>query len=283
MNFMLLNNDLVSSEYTSSLQNNRGFLYGDGFFETLVIKNNHVYFLEEHFERASIAIDTLTLNCPITNSTHLLLLIKKLWEANLKPEFAIIKWIVWRDSEGLYEPLQNNAQFLLELKPYREALSSKNNVDIAEKVFNVKTIHSAFKTLSSLHYVLIGLEKKQKQLDEIIVLDQNHHLSEASSSSLFWIHNNALYTPSLDTGCIHGITRKIILQLCKSWNITTHEVEVPWTAIPSNAILFTSNIAGISVLKNLKEKTFQQDSPLLDRLKVGLTDLTFSQNLETVN
>ena len=283
MGILLFNNELVSSETTSMLTSNRGFLYGDGFFETLSIRNGRIFYLEDHFERASIALKTLMLQCEIKNSHQLFTSIKQLWEVNHKPEFAIIKWMVWRDSEGLYAPLQNNSHSLIELKPFREAVNIKNNPVIAENIFNVKTIRSAFKSLSALHYVLAGLEMKQKEADEIIILDQDKNLSEANSSSLFWIVDNEIYTPSLSTGCIKGITRKKIISLCTEWDIKINEVNVRYKSIPATATVFTTNIAGISILNALEGLTFQNDSRLLSRIKEGLFRPSFSQNLGTTN
>lgn len=283
MSLLLFNTKLVSSETTSMLTSNRGFQYGDGFFETICIRNGHVFYVEEHFERASIALKTLMLECDLKTSQDLFSSIQQLWKANAKPDFSIVKWTVWRNSEGLYAPIQNNAHCLFELKPFREALPIKSKAIIAENIFNVKTIHSAFKSLSALHYVLAGLEMKQKGADEIIILDQHKNVSEANSSSLFWIVNGELFTPSLSTGCIDGITRKKITSLCAEWNIKLNEVSVPYTSIPATATVFTTNIAGISLLYSLEGLTFQNNAALLQRLKEALFSLSFSQNLETVN
>jgi branched-subunit amino acid aminotransferase/4-amino-4-deoxychorismate lyase len=283
MSLLLFNNELVPAENTSMYANNRGFLYGDGFFETLVIRNGHVYFLDDHFERASLALNTLMLQCEIETSQLLYSSIQILWKVNHKPDLAIVKWMVWRDSEGLYEPTGTNSHTLLELKPYREPLAIKSKPIIAESIFNVKTIHSAFKSLSSLHYVLAGIEKKKREADEIIILDNSGNISEANSSSIFWIVENEVFTPALSTGCIAGITRKKIIELCKKWNIKINEVNVPYTSIPATATVFTSNIAGISLLKRIEGTIFANDSILMVQLKEALARPSFSQNLETIS
>jgi len=283
MDFILFDNKLVSSTHTSSLLSNRGFLYGDGFFETICIRNAHVFFLEDHVERALLASTTLMMDDHIKNTDSLFIQIKKIWAANKKPNNAIVKCMVWRNSEGLYEPSTNKAHMILELKPFREAKMIKQRVGIAENTFNVKTIHSAFKSLSALHYVLAGLEKKQKHFDEILLLDQAGNISEANSSALFWIHDNEVFTPSLDTGCIEGITRKKIIRLCQAWNIALHEVKTAWTSIPKEAMVFTANIAGLSAIAAIEDRAFQLDHALFQRFKEGLFSPSFSQNLETVN
>lgn len=283
MNMLLFNNELISSDQHGALLSNRGFLYGDGFFETLTIRQARVHFIKDHFQRAHKAMQTLSLECEIQTSTQLFARIQKLWEANGKPAYATVKWMVWRDSEGLYEPQSNQSHSLLELKPFREAIISKKKTGFAQDVSNRLSTYSGFKSLSSMHYVLAGLEKKRAGWDEIILLDQAGNISEALSSTLFWIDQHTLYTPSLDTGCIDGIIRKQLLSLCRQWNTTIKEIAEKGNRIPSSATVFTGNISGLSLIESIEKQTFDNDAPLFKRLQETLFHTTFSQSLETAN
>ncbi len=283
MSMVLFNNELIASGQQGTLLSNRGFLYGDGFFETLTIRQSRIYFIEDHLARANKAMHALMLECSFNTSHQLLLLIKKLWEANGKPEYATLKWMVWRDAEGLYEPQHNKSCHLLELKPFREAVARKKNTGFAQEVSNRLTPYSGFKSLSSLHYVLAGLEKKRAAWDEIILLDQQGNISEALSSSVFWIDQDKLYTPSLQTGCIDGITRKQLISLCQAWHVPIQELAEKGNRIPSSATVFTGNISGLSIIESIEGQAFKTDDPLLKRLQDALFSTTFSQSLETTN
>jgi 4-amino-4-deoxychorismate lyase len=285
MAIVLLNDESTSSENIGSLLTNRGFLYGDGFFETILVKEHSVLFLEGHWNRARLAMRTLQMEGTAEwNIKRLEQLVQRLWIENGKPKDVIVKWMVWRNADGLYAPHeQNGIHYLLELKAYREAPAIKQQAYLASAVTNTLSLYSGFKSLSALPYVMAGLEKNKREADEIILLDQWKNLSEASSSSLFWIMKDVLYTPSLNTGCIAGIARQYILNICLGMKLPTEEVEYTLDELTEEATVFTANITGISLIHSIEDKIFKNDHPCIQRLRQALFSPSFSQNLETIN
>ncbi|MDB5273630.1 MAG: hypothetical protein JWO58_1997 [Chitinophagaceae bacterium] len=280
MKTVLVNNELIAADAVHVLLSNRGFLYGDGFFETLVVRNGAVWFMEGHLKRAQQAMRVLQLEgASEWNIKKLETLIRQLWTANDQPQEAIVKWIVWRDSDGLYAPQQHKIHYLLELKTYRSAPATKDKACIANTVTNTESVYSSFKRLSALHYVLAGLEKTNRELDEIILLDERRHLSEASSSALFWIMKDVLYTPSLDTGCIAGVARQYILNICMEMKLPAEETRQTLDELTTDATVFTANITGISLIGSIEDKTFKNDHPCIQRLQQALFSPSFARSL----
>ena len=250
MSFVCYNESILPSNQLADFITQRGFLYGDGFFETCIIKDNQFYFFNEHVERILEASKVLDLKGFFLNESLLWNQIKSAWQANQSPTDAIIKLMVWRKEGGLYEPISQEAHTLIELKPLRHAPILKQKWAIAHSIHNHCTPLSSFKSLSAAHYVIAGIEKKNKQLDEIILCDNEGHLSEALSSNLFWIQNQQVYTPLLETGCVHGISRRVISKICKTLTIPYNEVNTK--DINQNSLYFTANITGLSVLQTNK-------------------------------
>ncbi len=279
---VFFNDELTSEENVGTLLRNRGFLYGDGFFETMVLREGRIFFLEEHLERALTAIEALQLKTDKEwNVNRLKKLVHDLWKENGSPKEAIFKWMVWRNSGGLYAPtLAGNSHYLIELKPYRSAPVEKAQAYLAASVTNVQSVYSSFKRLSALHYVMAGLEKNNRQADELILTDQQGNLSEATSSSLFWILHNTLYTPCLSTGCIEGVVRKSIFKWAKLAAIQLEEIETNASALTSEATVFTANVAGFSLIGKLEKTVFENHHALYQQLQQDLFYSTsFSQNL----
>jgi len=282
MAVVLFNDRITSEENMGALLSNRGFLYGDGFFETMVLRQGRIFFLEEHLERALTAIAALQLKTDQAwDLNRLKTLLHKLWKENGSPQEAVFKWIVWRNSEGLYAPHEaGNSHYLIELKPYRSAPAVKDQTYLATTVTNVQTVYSSFKRLSALHYVMAGLEKNNRQADELILMDQQGNLSEATSSGLFWILHDTLYTPSLSTGCIEGVVRKNIFKWAKLHTHSMEETDVPFSALSAEATVFTANVAGLSLLEKFEDRVFKNNHAWYKDLQQDLFHTTvFSQNL----
>jgi 4-amino-4-deoxychorismate lyase len=279
---LLFNDHIISEDAPGSLLSNRGFLYGDGFFETMVLRNGHIFFLEAHLERALTALNALQLTSDKTwNLARLKKLLHQVWTANDSPPDVVFKWIVWRNSDGLYSPSnERSSHYLIELKPYRAAPKEKAQAYIANTVANTPSVYSSFKRLSAMHYVLAGIEKTNRQADELILTDSHGNLSEATSSCLFWMMNHRLYTPSLDTGCIEGVVRKTIFKWAKEHAVPLDELKIDASALSSEATVFTGNVAGLSMIGKLEDTSFKNDLALYTTLQHDLFDATsFAQNL----
>lgn len=282
MGAVLFDDRMTSEEQVHSLLTNRGFLYGDGFFETIVLKDGNVFFLEAHLERALHAFQVLQLPTDTRwTMDRLKAALHNVWKENGSPAATVFKWMVWRNSEGLYSPSQaGNSHSLIELKPYRSAPAIKAQAYLAATVTNAPSIYSSFKRLSALHYVMAGLEKNNRKADELILTDQYGQLSEATSSCLFWIHENTLYTPSLETGCVEGVVRKTIFKWAAASAVPIREIKAGVSVLTPQSTVFTGNIAGLSLIGQLENTVFKNDHALYTQIQEALFQSTsFSQSL----
>src|SRR5690606_1335213 len=115
---------------------------------------------------------------------------------------------------------------------------------------------SSLKTCSALPYVLAGIEKKSRNLDEILILDGQNRLAECSSSNLFWLKNGNIYTPSLESGCIAGVMRRHILHQARQSRIEIQEVlENPETLLTADQV-FCCNVTGVYLFEKFEQTRF---------------------------
>ena len=111
MNFALLNNQLTEEKDLRLTNKNRGFLYGDGFFETIKIFNKKPFNLENHFDRIIYSADLLdikfTLSVLDLNKSISILIEKN----NIKS--GSVRISVYRNSKGKYFPVENTSSILI--------------------------------------------------------------------------------------------------------------------------------------------------------------------------
>lgn len=105
-------------------------------------------------------------------------------------------------------------------------------------------------------YVKAGLEMKQRALDEILITDADGNISEASSSNVFWVKDNQLFTPSLETGCIDGVRRRWIIDQMQKSDKPVQQVKAQLAELSNADYIFTSNATGINFIGTLDGKEF---------------------------
>jgi branched-subunit amino acid aminotransferase/4-amino-4-deoxychorismate lyase len=70
---------------------------------------------------------------------------------------------------------------------------------------------------------LIALDMARHEgFDEMLFFNTSDELCEAAMANVFLIRGNELFTPSLDSGCLPGVTRELIIQLAGSERIPCH-------------------------------------------------------------
>jgi branched-subunit amino acid aminotransferase/4-amino-4-deoxychorismate lyase len=245
---------------------NRGFLYGDGLFETIIFSDGRVKYLQDHFDRIAGGCRTFSLALPdYFKIDYLDEAIRKLIEKNGLAEPVRIKLVVWRRSGGLYEPDRHEVHHLILVNKIVEmARKIKSQVGFSNRVFNYQSPWSSFKTLSSLPYTLAGIEKKERGFDDIILLDAGGNISEFLYSNIFWIREDVFYTPSLNTGCIRGIMRTCLIRKLKGMDRKVEEIEAGKDLLMKADHVFSANVSGLIPVTGIEERKFEEYPDLQD-------------------
>lgn len=252
---------------------NRAFQFNDGAFETIIVKNGQIQFLEDHLLRLYLAAQTLRLNLPaeLVQPEFMQQQIQQLLQANkLEKQLARVKLKIWRSGGGIYTPENYETEVLLTAQQTKQPEPVIKSCGIAESIRTVYSPLSFFKGPYALHYTLAGIEKTEKKLHEIILLDSYGHVAECSSSNIFWIRDAAVYTPSLQTGCIAGIMRKNIIKACKELKLRMVEGTFTVTELQQAETIFTANVTGIRSIANLLEQPFEVEHELLKKINLAV-------------
>ncbi len=193
----------------------RGFLYGDGVFETMRFQNGRVFLLEKHIERLYKSLKLLNISLKI-KPRNLEKIVYDLLDRN-KSKSAYIKVIVTRGkTSGLLAPKGNEQpSLIIYTLPYKGISRKQIKACIAEISLNEESGIAGIKSLNYLSSILCVDQAKKKGFDDVIFLNTKGFVSEASSSNVFLVKRNVLFTPSLKSGCLAGVTRGEILRLAK--------------------------------------------------------------------
>jgi len=242
--------------------NNRAFKYGDALFETIRIINGEPCFLEAHFMRLKKGMQVLKMHSGNISFNDLKDQIVLLIQKNHIKKGGRIRLTVFRSAEGLYTPEENEGKsYVIEATPIKDdiyVLNEKGSkVDIYNELKIRRNVLSQIKTTNSLPHVLTGIYKRENNLDDCIVLNDQDRIVEAISSNIFLYKNNNLYTPSLDEGCMDGIMRKQVLKIAKKMNINVFEGMVNGSMLLQADELFLTNaIKGLEWVVSYRQKRY---------------------------
>ena len=249
---------------------NRGFQYNDGLFDTLVFTDGRIRFLHDHLDRLQRALGVLGLVLPEA------WLREDLWQEQvaglirdnaLEAPLVRVKANIWRQAGGLFTPESDQGELLLAvsaqpaLPPLIREAGFVHSVPVPYSAF------SFFKGPYALHYVQASREKKRLGWEEGILLDTRGHVSEALVANIFWLKDQVLYTPALETGCIAGIMRLNVLRACQMLRLEVREGFFKEPDLMAADLVFTSNVTGLRAIGAIGDTGFANSSVIYKALK----------------
>lgn len=243
---------------------NRSLKYGDGIFETMRLIKGRIMFWEDHYARLSRGIKYLKIEDSGKEKAFWEKEIERLVIKNKYVE-ARIKLLVFRNSPGLYTPMGNRLGFFIEGLSYDNSdysLDTKGlKMGLFESDFKPISSVSNHKTTSALLFVLASIEKKQRGLDEVVVLNTAKRVCEGTASNLFLRIGNEVLTPSLEEGCLDGVMRKQIIDFYKNKNKPVFEGEITLDKLEkADEMFLTNTISGVQSVGSYNNKTLNHDS-----------------------
>ena len=247
-----VNGKIFSREDASISVFDSGFLLGDGVWEGIRLLNGELVFLDEHLERLFFGAKQLDINIGCSRK-ELIKIIHKTLNANDMNNDVHIRLII---SRGLKKtPYQHpNANIqgssVVIIPEYKKADKKINEEGINLVTVNTRrgtadTQDPRLNTLSKLNCILACIEADKAGADEGIMLDINGNISTCNSTNFFIIRRGEVWT-STGMYCLPGITRKMVIDICKEKNIPIYERDFKIKDIyTSDEVFVTGTFAGI--------------------------------------
>lgn len=223
--YIYVNHEVVDEQEARISPLDHGFIYGMGLFETFRTYNGHPFLLDDHFARLAEGAGEMGIILKDYDREAVLEVIRSLLRANDLKD-AYFRWNVSAGTAGVG----------LTVAPYTdpETIVFVKGLPEPPKEKEVRLLHTVRNTpegavrRKSHHYfnnILGKRELGERPGVEGIFLNQEGFLSEGVVSNLFWVKEDTLYTPSLSTGCLPGITRAWVIRAAKALGFNVIEGE----------------------------------------------------------
>ena len=201
--------------------NNRGLKFGDGIFETILIRRNKPVLVDEHLKRLENSSKLLKINLKINKFTLKQIINDGIQKLSLKnDEYASIRINYSRGNNKnrkliISSTLETKDIDNLWLEFYRiKPDFSPISVFISQiEKRNEFSLISKCKTFSYNQAIQVLTEANEKSLDDSILLNTSGELCCGSTFNLLVKRNNRWITPRRESGCLEGIMINKALQL----------------------------------------------------------------------
>ncbi|MBI2471551.1 MAG: aminodeoxychorismate lyase [Planctomycetes bacterium] len=226
-NIIFLNDKIVKDTEGLLSTLDRGFLYGDGLFETLRTYGKTPFRLEDHVVRLSNSARYFGIPFHYTSHKIQQIIEQLLVENNLNDAYIRMTLSRGTGVNGLIPKGACTPTFVVHAKPliaYPVSLYKTGASLITSHIRRSTTCPvSCHKTLNFLTNYLIKREASEKGAHDALMLNTDDHIAECAVSNIFIVEKNTVITPSLKANVLPGITRRIILELCKANGIHASE------------------------------------------------------------
>ncbi len=212
MGLILVNNELLNDEEAMISVKDRGFRFGDGIFETMPFYNKVIYRADDHLERLKNGLESINIEYSLENFKDK---IKYVIDANdIENGFARICITRGQGSRGYLPTYKTDASLVIEIVNRAHMESPHGDLIISPyKKIPLECLPVNNKLMNGLNYSLAKEDAKKQNYFDGILLTLDEKISECASSNIFWIKGETLFTPSLKTGAVAGVTRKAIMEL----------------------------------------------------------------------
>jgi len=265
--YALLNGEITLKEKVSVLPNDRGFLYGDGIYETIRVHHGKPFLWEWHITRLIAGAETIKLKIPLT-PLELLENTKKLIELN-KSNNCIARLTITRGpGERGYNFTGNETPTSLitlhEIPP-----TDKKSISLSITNIRVATgdILTTIKSNNKLGSVMAKQFAKEKNKDDGLIINSDGNITETSSANIFCIKDGIIRTPPINDGVLPGVTRRLALSLASKLGLAVQEESIaPIKLEQATAIFVTSTATGIRYVEQIDDTIFPKHQ-LVDQLQ----------------
>jgi branched-chain amino acid aminotransferase len=181
-------------------------------------------------------------------------------EANDLNDQGRVRVNVFRQDGGLYTPLTNEINFLIEATALPALSDDLIEIELFKDFPLASGLLSTIKTNNRMVNILGSIFAKENGYQNCILINEKKELVEALNANIFLVKGNEILTPSLDTGCINGIIRKKLIELLtKDTKFVLKELSIsPFDLLKVDEVFLTNSINEIQSVERYRKKKYEK-------------------------
>ncbi|WP_282130609.1 aminodeoxychorismate lyase [Pseudoalteromonas aliena] len=244
---------ITASDSTTISTSDRGLNYGDGFFTTAKVVDGQVQYWPHHKARLIECAERLGFP-----ELDFYSLENKITQHTTDLQLSVLKILITRGEggRGYGLPSECNITILLSVLDYPSNYSALAKKGVRLEISPIKLASQPYlaglKTLNRLEQVLIKKAMQTQNCDDVLVLDHNNNVIEASAANIFAIKNHKVFSPLVDECGIKGV---YLQSLCDKLPVEFKRVQVE-DLTQADAVFVCNSLMGAVPVKSIEQQVF---------------------------
>ena len=239
----------------------RGFLFGEGVYETLRTYNRHPFLLNRHLARLRASADLISLKVPHDDDEYRDRLLETMAGLSDKKSELYLRILLTRGVGDLtYDPNTcPTPTVMMMARPYVE--TPTKTVDRGIKIVlssivrnHPQALNPRIKSNNLLNNALAMQEAIRAGADEALMCNYRGEIAECAQSNIFIVRDGIAQTPSLDTGLLEGVTRNFVFEVGEAANIPVREtILLPADLTQADEIFITGTTRAVLAVTSVDQ------------------------------
>lgn len=272
-----INGELFARDEAKVSVFDSGFILGDGVWEGLRVHHGHIAFLDRHLDRLYEGAKAIDMDIGLTP------------DALTKALYDTLEANAMTEGDGVHIRLMVTRG--LKATPYQDprvTISPATVVIIPEwktpkpetatKGLNLFTVHvrrgypdvqdPKLNSHSKLNCITACIQAAKAGADEALMLDPHGFVATCNSTHFFIVRKGEVWT-SIGDYCLGGITRGMVIELCRETGIPVFEKNFSLTeAYGADEAFVTGTFAGLAPVSTIDGRHISDGrGPMVERLQ----------------
>jgi branched-chain amino acid aminotransferase len=222
----------------------RGLMHGLGLFETILALDGKPVFAERHLARLAGSCERLGWPLEIQGLREIMS--ELLVQSGFTFGRSRVRLSVTGGSGAVGDLTAGEDRLILMTANRAAEPPARTTANLSPFVRNERSALSGLKC-SAYAENLVALDHARRLgFEETVFINTAGNLCEAATSNLFLVKDGRLLTPSLESGCLPGVVREVVIGLAARLGVSCEETDLPVALIrEAEEIFLTSSIRGV--------------------------------------
>ncbi len=211
-----LNRTMVEATKARVAPVSSAMLYGRGVFTTVAIYQGVPFLWPKHWRRLLDHAGRLAIDCSGCTEQGVGEALEKLISVNRVRDGQARVILLARSGRDFWKTKAPGAKKTDLLIMTGEAQRiPQAGMSLAVSPFRLNTFSplTGIRSLNYLEQVLAWEEAQAREFDEAVMLNERGEIGSATMANIFWVKDGTVFTPTLSTGAVAGVTRAAVMEL----------------------------------------------------------------------